>query len=110
MNRSWYPYWKMWCLSWPASDNLTAEAIPLLEKVGANVTRLSSLAEEITKAEERADGLHDAGLREHFQRCGNTDAMGWIVGSELYGQLEKRLAEIPEAPTRAHVPACVMGS
>jgi predicted phosphate transport protein (TIGR00153 family) len=69
--------------------HLTAEAIPLLEKVSANDTRLSSLAEEITKVEERADGLHDAGLRELFQRCGNTDAMGWIVGSELYGQLEK---------------------
>jgi uncharacterized protein len=69
--------------------HLTAEAIPLLEKVGTNVSRLSSLAEEITKVEERADGLHDAGLRELFQRCGKTDAMAWIVGSELYGQLEK---------------------
>ena len=56
---------------------------------GANVSRLSSLAEEITKIEERADGLHDAGLKELFQRHGKTDAMGWIVGSELYGQLEK---------------------
>ena len=44
--------------------HLTAEAIPLLEKVGANVTRLSALAEEIIKVEERADGLHDAGLKE----------------------------------------------
>ncbi|TIN21491.1 DUF47 family protein, partial [Mesorhizobium sp.] len=24
-----------------------------------------------------------------FQRHGRTDAMAWIVGSELYGQLEK---------------------
>ncbi|RWN93320.1 DUF47 domain-containing protein [Mesorhizobium sp.] len=69
--------------------HLTAEAIPLLEKVGANVTRLGALAEEITKIEERADGLHDAGLKELFQRHGRTDAMAWIVGSELYGQLEK---------------------
>ena len=37
--------------------HLTAEAIPLLEKVGTNVTRLGALAEEITKVEERADGL-----------------------------------------------------
>ncbi|TJV90575.1 MAG: DUF47 domain-containing protein, partial [Mesorhizobium sp.] len=55
--------------------HLTAEAIPLLEKVGANVTRLGALAEEITKVEERADGLHDAGLKELFQRHGRTDAM-----------------------------------
>jgi len=69
--------------------HLTAEAIPLLEKVGANVSRLGALAEEITKVEERADGLHDIGLKELFQRCGRTDAMAWIVGSEFYGQLEK---------------------
>ena len=68
---------------------LTAEAIPLLEKVGANVTRLGALAEEITRVEEHADGLHDAGLKELFQRYGKTDAMAWLVGSELYGQLEK---------------------
>lgn len=68
---------------------LTVEAIPLLEKVGANVTRLSAIAEEITKVEERADRLYDAGLKELFQTHGRTDAMAWIVGSELYGQLEK---------------------
>ncbi len=68
---------------------LTAEAVPLLEKIGANVTRLTAIAEEITKVEERADGLHDIGLKELFQRHGRTDAMAWIVGSELYGQLEK---------------------
>ena len=69
--------------------HLTAEAIPLLEKVGANVTRLGALAEEITRVEERADQLHDAGLKELFQRYGKSDAMAWLVGSELYGQLEK---------------------
>lgn len=69
--------------------HLTAEAIPLLEKVGSNVTRLGSIAEEITKVEERADGLHDVGLKELLQRVGKTDAMAWIVGSEMYGQLEK---------------------
>ncbi len=69
--------------------HLTAEAIPLLEKVGANLTRLGILAEEITRVEERADALHDAGLKELFRRYGNTDPMAWIVGSEIYGQLEK---------------------
>jgi predicted phosphate transport protein (TIGR00153 family) len=68
---------------------LTAEAVPLLEKIGANATRLSVITEGIIKAEERADWLHDAGLKELFQRHGRTDAMAWIVGSELYGQLEK---------------------
>jgi uncharacterized protein Yka (UPF0111/DUF47 family) len=65
------------------------DAIDMMNKVGANVTRLGALAEEITKVEERADGLHDAGLKELFKRYGKTDAMAWLVGSELYGQLEK---------------------
>ena len=69
--------------------HLTAEAVLLLEKVGANVTRLSAIAEEITVLEERSDTLHDSGLKDLFQRCGSTDAMGWIIGSDLYGQLEK---------------------
>ena len=68
---------------------LTAEAIPLLEKVGTNVTRLSAIAEEITRVEERSDQLHDAGLKDLFQTYGRSDAMAWIVGNELYGQLEK---------------------
>jgi predicted phosphate transport protein (TIGR00153 family) len=68
---------------------LTAKAIPLLEKVGTNVTRLGALAEEITRVEERADQLHDAGLKDLFKRYSKTDAMAWTIGSELYGQLEK---------------------
>jgi len=68
---------------------LTAEAVPLLEKVGANVVRLGAIAEEITKVEEHSDQLHDAGLKELFQTYGRTDAMAWIIGNELYGQLEK---------------------
>lgn len=68
---------------------LTAEAVPLLEKLGANVTRLSAIAEEITKVEERSDNLHDAGLKDLLRHHGKTDAMAWIVGSELYGHLEK---------------------
>lgn len=68
---------------------LTAEAVPLLEKVGTNVMRLSAIAEEITKVEERSDQLHDAGLKDLFQTYGRTDAMAWIIGNELYGQLEK---------------------
>jgi predicted phosphate transport protein (TIGR00153 family) len=68
---------------------LTAEAIPLLEKVGANVTHLGVLAEKITQIEERADQLHDAGMKDLFKRHGGGDAMAWIIGSELYGHLEK---------------------
>ncbi|HSX74401.1 MAG TPA: DUF47 family protein, partial [Shinella sp.] len=69
--------------------HLTAEAIPLLEKVGANVTRLGALAEEVTRVEGRSDELHDQGLKDLFRQYGKTDPMAYIIGSEIYGELEK---------------------
>ena len=68
---------------------LTAEAVPLLEKAGANANRLSTLAEQITRLEEQSDKLHEQGLKDLFLRHGRDNAMAYIVGSELYGELEK---------------------
>lgn len=68
---------------------LVEEAIPLLAKLGANVPRLTAIAEEITRAEERSDALHERGLKDLFRRQGNGDAMAFIIGNEIYGQLEK---------------------
>ncbi|MFK0386655.1 DUF47 family protein [Agrobacterium sp. NPDC090273] len=69
---------------------LIAEAIPLLEKVGTNAQRLSSIAEEITRVEGRSDDLHDQGLKDLFKRHGAAgDAMAYMIGSEIYGELEK---------------------
>ena len=68
---------------------LTAEAVPLLEKAGANANRLSVLAEQITRLEEQSDKLHEQGLKDLFLRHARDNAMAYIVGSELYGELEK---------------------
>ncbi len=70
--------------------NLIAEAIPLLDKVGANAQRLSTIAEEVTRVEGRSDDLHDKGLKDLFLRHGKTgNAMAYMIGSEIYGELEK---------------------
>lgn len=68
---------------------LVAEAIPLLSKPGANAPRLTAIAEEVMRVEGRADDLHDKGLKDLFKRHGKTDAMAYLIGSEIYGQLEK---------------------
>ena len=69
---------------------LIAEAIPLLDKMGTNAQRLSAIAEEITRVEGRSDELHDEGLKDLFRRHGKTgDAMAYMIGSEIYGNLEK---------------------
>lgn len=70
--------------------SLIAEAIPLLNKVGANAQRLSAIAEEVTRVEGRSDDLHDQGLKDLFRRHGAMgNAMAYMIGSEIYGELEK---------------------
>lgn len=71
--------------------HLIAEGVPLLKRIGANAPRLGAIAEEITRVEGRSDDLHDQGLRDLFRRHGAGNAMGFIIGSEIYGELEKVL-------------------
>ncbi|KQY27036.1 DUF47 domain-containing protein [Rhizobium sp. Root482] len=68
---------------------LIAEAIPLLDRVGNNAARLSAIAEEVTRVEGRSDELHDEGLKDLFRRHGASNPMAYLIGSEIYGQLEK---------------------
>jgi predicted phosphate transport protein (TIGR00153 family) len=70
------------------SARLVAEAIPLLSKLGQNVPRLTAIAQEVTRLEDHSDDLHEQGLKDLFHRH-SADAMGFIVGKEIYGQLEK---------------------
>ena len=69
--------------------HLVAEAVPLLNKIGTNMTRLNAIAEEVMRIEGRADELHDLGLKDLFRRHGASNPMAYIIGSELYGELEK---------------------
>ena len=68
---------------------LTAESIPLLEKVSANAHRLTVITEDVMRIEGRADELYDLGLKELFVAHGATDAMSFLIGRELYSHLEK---------------------
>ncbi|EHS51084.1 Putative phosphate transport regulator [Rhizobium sp. PDO1-076] len=70
--------------------HLIAEAIPLLDKLGANVQRLTAIAEQVTKVEGHSDELYNQGLKELYRRHGATgNAMAYMIGAEIYGELEK---------------------
>ncbi|MFC3072319.1 DUF47 domain-containing protein [Shinella pollutisoli] len=69
--------------------HLIAEAIPLLDRIGQHAGRLSAITEEITKVEGRSDELHDEGLKGLFRSYGRTDPMAYVIGREIYGELEK---------------------
>jgi uncharacterized protein len=68
---------------------LVAEAIPLLSRIGTNSPRLGAIAEEVVRVEGRSDDLYDQGLKDLFRRHGRNDPMAYIIGSEIYGELEK---------------------
>ncbi len=68
---------------------LTVEAVGLLAAMRHNIGRIHAIAEEITRLEEQADELNDAGIRALFQRHKDGDAMAFIVGNEIYDHLEK---------------------
>ena len=68
---------------------ITAEAIPLLRSLGTNSARLHELTERLVRIEGHADEIHDAGLKALFRAHGETQPMSFIVGREIYGDLEK---------------------
>ncbi|MBN9241807.1 MAG: DUF47 domain-containing protein [Mesorhizobium sp.] len=68
---------------------LVAKAVPLLAKANANAQQLATIAEEVTRAEERSDELHEQGLKDLFHRHRTGNAMAYLTGSEIYSQLEK---------------------
>lgn len=70
---------------------LIVEAIPLLKNVGANAQRLTALSEEVTRVEGHSDFLHENGLKDLYRRHGAGNAMSYIIGSQIYGELEKVL-------------------
>src|ERR1700730_12340286 len=68
---------------------LVEEAVPLLRSISTHAGRISSLTEQITQIEGRADDLHDVGLKELFETQGATNPMAFITGNEVYDHLEK---------------------
>jgi len=79
---------------------LTRASIPLLRAMRSNATPLTFFNEEISRIEEEADGVHDQGLKELFRTHRESDAMGFIVGAEIYGHLEKVVDGFEEVANR----------
>lgn len=71
------------------SAKLISLALPLLAAASANAGRLTEIAEQVVKLEEQSDELHDRGLKELFRKYGKADPMAYIIGAEIYGELEK---------------------
>ena len=79
---------------------LTVEAVGLLGALRNNVTRINAIAEEITRLEEQADELNDAGIKALYQRHKDGNAMAFIVGAEIYDHLEKVVDRFEDVANR----------
>ncbi|KQM14868.1 phosphate transport regulator [Novosphingobium sp. Leaf2] len=67
---------------------LTAEAIPLLRKIGDNGHRLHELTERLVRMEGHADEIHAAGLKRLF-KADLSDPMHFFVRQEMFKRLER---------------------
>ncbi len=71
------------------SAELTKEAVPLLRAISQEAVHISSLTEQLSQIEGRADELHDVGLKALYQAKSKSDPMAFFVGNEIYDHLEK---------------------
>src|SRR5215469_473768 len=79
---------------------LTVEAVGLLGALRNNIVRINAIAEEITRLEEQADDLNDAGIKALYLRHKDGNAMAFIVGAEIYDHLEKVVDRFEDVANR----------
>ena len=71
------------------SAQLVLEAVPLLSSIGTNAGHLNALTTKLINVEEEADEVYNRGLKQLFLASRGGNAMGFVIGSELYDHLEK---------------------
>ena len=74
--------------------------LPMLRDIKKHAVGIGALAKEIGAIEERSDQLYDQGLKELFKAHRGTDAMGFIVGAEIYDHLEKVVDRLEDVAKR----------
>ena len=81
---------------------LVREAMPRLQSIATEATRLTEIAQEISALEGKVDDLHDSGLRDLYLASIEGSAMGFITGNEVYDHLEKVVDRFDDVANRIH--------
>lgn len=79
---------------------LSVEAVKLLGSLRENAMRLNVITEEIILLEDDSDTLNDKGIKALFQRHKEGNAMGYIIGVEIYDHLEKVMDRFEDVANR----------
>ena len=82
---------------------LVQEAVPLLRSISPQAGRISSITEQISALEGRADEMHDVGLRDLYRaNAANGNALTFFVGAEVYDHLEKTVDRFDDVANVMH--------
>jgi uncharacterized protein Yka (UPF0111/DUF47 family) len=82
---------------------LVQEAVPLLRSISPQAGRISSITEQISALEGRADEMHDIGLRDLYRaNAANGNALIFFVGAEVYDHLEKTVDRFDDVANVMH--------
>lgn len=55
----------------------------------------------MTRVEGRSDELYEQGLRDLFRAHGNSNTMAYLIGTEIYTELEKVVDRFEDVTTRS---------
>ena len=79
---------------------LTVEAVSLLGSLRESTTRLNAITDEIIRLEDSADELNNLGIKALFKRHRDGNAMGYIIGTEIYNHLERVMDRFEDVSNR----------
>ena len=71
------------------ASELAERMVGLLKDLRVNSARINALSVQMTRLEDRADTLHDQGVKALYLAHRTADPMAYIVGAEIYDHLEK---------------------
>jgi hypothetical protein len=82
------------------SSRLACEAVRLLASLKDGTPRINAITEQIVRLEDDADTLNDQGIKSLFLRHRQNNAMGYIVGVEIFDHLEKVMDRFEDVADR----------
>jgi uncharacterized protein len=100
--RTFTPHQKEMADAIVTAAGLVRDTVPLLQSLNSHAGRISTVAQQISELEGRADELHDLGLKELYREHGKADPMAFIVGNEIYDHLEKVVDRFDDVGNAIH--------
>jgi len=79
---------------------LVGRMVGMLPDMRNNNARISALNVQMAKLEEKADELHDQGVKALYLAHRTSDPMAYVVGSEIYDHLEKVVDRLEDIANR----------